>query len=95
MIRHTSHGFIAHIAMIGNKLNQEGKTVLVVRDSFAGVVTPFLALECKSLHVLDLRTDVIGTNRVESVSEYAKEIQPDYIIILYKTVKTPECYEFR
>lgn len=83
------------VQVIENKLNQEGKTVLVVRDSFAGVVTPFIALECKSLHVLDLRTDVIGTNRVESVSEYAKEIQPDYIIILYKTVKTPECYEFR
>ena len=82
------------VQVIENKLNEDGKTVLVVRDSFAGVVTPFLALECKSLHVLDLRTDVIGTDRVESVSEYAKEIQPDYIIILYKTVKTPECYEF-
>lgn len=82
------------VQVIENELKEEGKTILVVRDSFAGVVTPFLSLECKSLHVLDLRTDVTGTERVESVSEYAKEIQPDYIIILYKTVKTPECYEF-
>lgn len=44
--------------------------------------------------MLDLRTDVVGTDRVASVSEYAKKIKPDYILILYKTVKTPECYEF-
>lgn len=82
------------VQVIKNNSIQDGKTVLVVRDSFAGVVSPFLSLECKELHMLDLRTDVIGTDRVESVSEYAKQIKPDYILILYKTVKTPECYEF-
>lgn len=82
------------VQVIKNNSVRDGKTVLVVRDSFAGVVTPFLSLECKELHMLDLRTDVVGTDRVESVSEYAKQIKPDYILILYKTVKTPECYEF-
>ena len=60
------------VQIIENKLMPEGKTVLVIRDSFAGVVTPFLSLTCKSVHALDLRESVIGTERVKSVSDYAK-----------------------
>lgn len=82
------------VQVIDNKNLPNGKTALVIRDSFAGVVTPFLSLNFKSLHVLDLREDVIGTERVNSVSKYAKEIKPDYILIIYKTVKTDECYKF-
>lgn len=83
------------VQIIDNELIPEGKTVLVIRDSFAGVVTPYLSLTCKSVHALDLRESVIGTERVKSVSDYAKQINPDYILIIYKTVKTEECYDFR
>lgn len=76
------------------KADENAKTILVIRDSFAGVVTPYLSLECKQLHILDLREMVTNTERVESVSDYANKINPDYIIILYKSVKTVECYEF-
>lgn len=83
------------LQIIDNKKSDKiAKTILVVRDSFAGVVTPYLSLECKQLHILDLRESVIGTDRIKSVSDYANKIKPDYIIILYKTVKTEECYDF-
>lgn len=83
------------LQIIDNKKSDKiAKTILVVRDSFAGVVTPYLSLECKQLHILDLRESVIVTDRIKSVSDYANKIKPDYIIILYKTVKTEECYDF-
>lgn len=89
-----SYGDNALQIIDNKKSDKNAKTILVVRDSFAGVVTPYLSLECKQLHILDLRESVICTNRVKSVSDYANKIKPDYIIILYKTVKTEECYDF-
>ena len=89
-----SYGDNALQIIDNKKSDKNAKTILVVRDSFAGVVTPYLSLECKQLHILDLRESVIGTDRIKSVSDYANKIKPDYIIILYKTVKTEECYDF-
>lgn len=66
-------------------LISQGNTakILVIRDSYGQVVTPFLALECGEIHAIDLRWE----QRIESVQHYISEINPDAVIVLY-TVDT-------
>lgn len=71
--------------------DKDAKTILMVRDSYACVVTPFLSLNCKELHILDIRRNV----RVESVSDYANEVNPDYILILYNGYTKKHYFDFR
>lgn len=55
----------------------EGKRVLLIKDSFADVLSPYLALGVKELAILDLR---MFNGSVESfVEEYA----PDSVIVAY------------
>ena len=65
------------LQIIKNNLNTE-KRVLLVRDSFACVVSPFLSLGCKQLDVMDLRH-----YNDKSLIEYIDETNPDIVIILY------------
>lgn len=53
------------------------KNVLVIKDSFANVVTPFLAQTVSELNILDLR---IFTGSVET---FIEDTKPDVVIILY------------
>ncbi len=60
--------------------------ILIVRTSFACVVTPFLTLNCKELHTVDIRNfEYLGAERID-LSSYIKAIQPDYVIVLYNSV---------
>ena len=43
------------LQIVKNHLNPNGKRVLIVRDSFACVVTTFLALQTSELHICDVR----------------------------------------
>ena len=74
------------LQIIKNNLNSKGKKVLVVRDSFACVVTPFLSLQTKELHVCDMRdmADMVGKKL--NMKEYIRKINPDYVIVLYTSV---------
>lgn len=61
------------------------KKIVIIRDSFARVVTPFLALQCGELHILDLRYyDEM------SAMEYAKSIDADLVIVMYNPGMFPE-----
>lgn len=62
---------------ISNLLRPDGKRVLMLKDSSANVVIPFLALALKSIDVLDLRY-FSG-----SVYAYIERQRPDAVIVLY------------
>ncbi len=69
------------LQIIKNNLNSDGKKIVVLRDSFACAVTPFLALQADELHIIDLR-DFIPYEDI-SVLDYINEIQPDYVLTIY------------
>ena len=62
---------------VSNHLQAGGKRLLVIKDSFANVVSPFLAVVAGSLDVLDLRYYSGGA------CAYVEQHKPDAVIILY------------
>ncbi len=62
---------------IRNKDAENGKTILLLRDSFGQVVLPFLALQFKHVYQLDLRS-FNG-----SVQEVIRQKKPDVVMVLY------------
>ncbi len=85
-----------HIETIENLNNPNGEDILVIRDSFACAVTPFLSLTARNTHILDLRNyDGMYGPRVESVRKYIDEMNPDYIVILYNGISEDDLkYDF-
>ena len=75
------------LQVITNNLNREGKKILIVRDSFACVVTPFLALNASELHIADTR--YMNPEEPINIYEYINEIQPDYVLLLYTALEGP------
>lgn len=71
------------LQILENHLAPNDKKVLIIRDSFAGVVTPFLALQAKELHVIDVRNYSYYIGEKINVYDYIKEINPDYVLVLY------------
>ena len=71
------------LQIMKNNLNPDGKKILMIRDSFACVVAPFLALQTSELHICDVRSgyDYVGDKL--DAEEYIKQIEPDYVIVLY------------
>ncbi len=86
---HTQNPYAAYsggdfaVQTIENHNNPDGKKLLVIRDSFACTVTPFLSLTAGSVHVLDLRKSLHGDAAIDSVSQYIKNYNPDYVVVLY------------
>jgi hypothetical protein len=56
----------------------DGKNILLVSDSFAGVFAPFLSLGCSSIDAIFLSNYNKGT-----LIDYIDEINPDAVIFLY------------
>lgn len=74
---HYSYLFGAEpLQVIKNQKEKEGK-ILLIKDSFAQVVSPFLALGVSELHIWDVREN---TN---SIREYIQKQQIDTVIIMY------------
>ena len=61
---------------IENHLNPDGPAILLVRDSMACAVTPFLALGCSTLTQVDTRY------YEGNVADLALELRPDLVLIL-------------
>ena len=75
-----------HMQVIKNNMNPDGKRILLVRDSFACVVAPFLALQAAELDVCDMRdTDFVIGNRLDIV-DYLINNKPDYVLVLYSGI---------
>ena len=64
-----------------NNLTSNGKTIVLIRISYACVVSPFLALQTADLYNLDIRQKNI--NAYDEI----KAINPDYVIVLYNGVR--------
>lgn len=74
------------LQVIKNEQNPDGAKVLIVRDSFACAVTPFLALHTGELHICDTRNYSYYSGQKINIESYIQEIQPDYVIVLYTDV---------
>ena len=79
------------LQIMKNERNPDGKKILMVRDSFACVVAPFLALQTGELHTCDMRDNMDSAVDKVNLKEYIEEIHPDYVIILFSA--TPETGE--
>ena len=75
-----------HIKVLRNNLQDNGKKILLVRDSFGQVVTPFLAQQVSEIHVVDVRKDQSLKGEKPNLKEYIEEIQPDYVMVLYNGI---------
>lgn len=74
------------LQIVKNNLNPNGKKMLVIRDSFACAVTPFLALNAGELHIMDLRDFANVSGERINVYNYIEKEKPDYVIVLYNGV---------
>lgn len=71
------------LQIMKNNLLKEGKKVVLVRDSFACVVSPFLALQTSELHICDVRNYSYYVGTKMNMEEYIKQVRPDYVLVLY------------
>jgi hypothetical protein len=65
------------VARIHNFLAPGGKSILLIKDSFSNVVSPFLIAGAEDIHILDLRY-FNG-----SVRSYIEKNNPDMVIVMY------------
>lgn len=75
------------LQIMKNNLNTEGKKILLIRDSYACVVAPFLALQASELHICDVRDYDYYTGDKLNMKEYIENIKPDYVLVLYTGIK--------
>ncbi len=69
--------------IITNKLNSDGKKILIVRDSYACALVPFLSLNAGAVHAVDVRADAFYVGDKINVHEYIDKINPDYVLVFY------------
>lgn len=76
------------LQIMKNNLNPDGKKILLIRDSFACVVAPFLALQTSELHICDMRDFDGSIGEKVNIEEYIKTINPDYVLVLYTGISS-------
>ena len=76
------------LARAVNRNNPEGPKILLIRDSFACAMTPFLALGCSELVTVDLR--YFSGDLTETILSE----KPDLVVTLYTvgTLSNPEMF---
>ena len=77
---------------IANHRMADGETVLVIRDSYACAVTPFLSLAAGEVHTVDVRYWT-GTQTADTILDYVEVLQPDYVVVLYAGI-SPHMFDF-
>ena len=77
---------------IENHLLEEGDTVLVIRDSYACAVTPFLSLAAGEVRTVDVRYWT-GAQEADTVLEYIESVRPDHVVVLYAGI-SPHMFDF-
>ena len=78
------------LQIMKNNLNPNGKKILMIRDSFACVVEPFLSLQTSELHICDMRDYEYYVGEKLNAEDYIKQTSPDYVIVLYSGVGSLE-----
>ncbi|MBQ7740026.1 MAG: hypothetical protein IJT65_02155 [Eubacterium sp.] len=84
------------LQIIKNNNAPNNEKILIVRTSYACVVTPFLSLNCKELHIVDIRNyDYLGKDKL-NLPSYISKVKPNYVIVLYNSLDPDggDCYNF-
>mgnify|MGYP004460480865 CR=1 FL=1 len=68
------------LTIINNKNLKNGKKILVIKDSFANSLVPFLTQNFEEVHIIDLRSFNI------KISNYMEENDFDNILVLYNFI---------
>lgn len=81
--------------VIENKGIEDGKRILILKDSFACAFVPFLSTVTKETCLLDMRDfDEFAGDRID-VANYIKETKPDIVLVMYSGVTSEDkLYEF-
>ena len=74
--------------LITNNNNPNNKRILLVRDSFSCAMSPFLAMSCKNLDIIDLRYFTA------SIKSYIDKNKPDVVIFMYSN-QQDEYFNFK
>ena len=78
------------LQIMKNNMNSNGKKILLIRDSYACVVAPFLSLQTSELHICDLRNFDYFVGKKVNVKDYINKINPNYVLVLYSGVPNGE-----
>ena len=70
---------------ITNNNHPDGETIVIISTSYGCVVTPFLAVHAKELHIIDDREGSYPSGERVDLEEYFQSVQPDYVIVLFST----------
>lgn len=74
------------LIQITNLNNPDGPKILMVRDSYSIVATPYIALNCSELDLIDARRS--NGNFNGSIRTYIKEMKPDIVMLFLSTPDT-------
>ncbi len=81
--------------MKNNSQASKSCKILLIRDSFACVPAPFLALQASELHICDMRNYSYYIGEKLNMEEYIQKIKPDYVVVLYNGASnSTEKYNF-
>lgn len=78
------------LQIVKNELNPDGDKILLIRDSYACAVAPFLSLNASELHITDIRDFGHFVGEKMDMYKYIEKIKPDYVIVLYNGVESIE-----
>ena len=81
------------LQVLDNLQSEDGVKILIIRNSYAGVVSPFLSLVADEVHTVDVR-HWEGTDKSKTILEYIEELSPDYVLVLYHRFGL-DMFEFR
>lgn len=73
-----------------NEADQTGQSLMLIRESFGTVVSPFLGLSCERLDTVDLRYE--GSQ----AKPFIDEMEPDYVVLMYNpnTLTSNKAFDF-
>ncbi len=82
--------------IIENTENKNGKTVLILKDSFSCAFAPFFSTVTKDTYLLDMRDfDEFAGDRI-NVAKYIEKVKPDIVMVMYTGVTSEDMlYEFK
>ena len=81
------YGYNVREKIIYNDKAVNDTTIVIACDSYAICVNPFLALNTKELHIVDMRDYKWFVGDKINLNSYIQEVNPDYVIVFYKGVR--------
>jgi hypothetical protein len=71
---------------ITNNNAKNGKKLMIIRDSFACAVLPYLCLNFSETYAVDIRDGDYYVGGKENIPELIGKIKPDYVVVLYRNL---------